>query len=214
MGVAPDLIEDHQPLPTAYVAKYIPKDKFIVCHAGTIGQTNALDVFFEAAGLLKDEPIHFLLVGDGDLKASYQQAFQHLANVSFAPAVPKRQVSSLLSYCDTTYFSTFRSKIWDYGLSLNKLIDYMLAAKPVIGSYSGYPSMINEAGCGSLVPAGDAAALQAELLKMSRMPEADRTVMGQKGREWILANRDYALLARQYLGIALPDIDREEAIME
>jgi hypothetical protein len=49
---------------------------------------------------------------------------------------------------------------------------------------------------------------------MSRMPEADRTVMGQKGREWILANRDYALLARQYLGIALPDIDREEAIME
>jgi hypothetical protein len=74
--------------------------------------------------------------------------------------------------------------------------------------------MINEAGCGSLVPAGDAAALQAELLKMSRMPEADRTVMGQKGREWILANRDYALLARQYLGIALPDIDREEAIME
>lgn len=212
MGVAPDLIEDHQPLPKEYVAKHIPKNKLIVCHAGTIGQTNALEVFFEAAGMLEDQPLHFLLVGDGDLKASYQQRFQHLANVSFAPAVPKRQVSALLSHCDIVYFSTFRSKIWDYGLSLNKLIDYMLAAKPVIGSYSGYPSMLNEAGCGSFVPAGDAAALKAELLKMSRMPESDRANMGQKGREWILANRHYSVLSRQYLEISLPDIDRKEAV--
>lgn len=95
-------------------------------------------------------------------------------------------------------------------MSLNKLIDYMLAAKPVIGSYSGFPSMINEAGCGSFVPAGNAAALKAELLKMSRMTEADRTYMGQKGREWILANRHYSVLSRKYLEVALPHIDREE----
>ena len=43
-----------------------------------------------------------------------------------------------------------KSKVWDYGQSMNKIVDYMMAGKPVVASYSGYPSMLNEAGSGIL----------------------------------------------------------------
>lgn len=59
-------------------------------------------------------------------------------------------VQSVLSHADVLYLSTFNSKVWNYGQSLNKLIDYMVAARPIIASYSGYRSMVDESGAGFL----------------------------------------------------------------
>ena len=42
----------------------------------------------------------------------------------------------------------------------NKLIDYMMAGKPVVASYSGYQSMLNEANAGLFVPAGSMLSLR------------------------------------------------------
>ena len=41
-------------------------------------------------------------------------------------------VQSVLSRCDLLYFSVHVSTVWKYGQSLNKVIDYMLAGKPVV----------------------------------------------------------------------------------
>ena len=74
-----------------------------------------------------------------------------MTNISFAPKVKKAQVQSVLRHCDVLYFSVEDSKVWRYGQSLNKLIDYMHARKARLSaSYSGYPSMLNEAQCGVL----------------------------------------------------------------
>jgi glycosyltransferase involved in cell wall biosynthesis len=205
MGVAPEQLSEALPLPDDYAEVHIPKDKIIICHAGTIGQTNALEILFTVARQMQGHPhIHFLLVGDGDLKSRFQAENSDLANVSFAPAVSKDLVQSVLAHCHVTYFSTYPSKVWDYGLSLNKLIDYMLAGRPVIGSYSGYPSMLNESGGGTFVPAGDAEALRLEIMRLATLAAAKRKLAGQAGRAWVLANRQYSQLARDYLEIALP----------
>lgn len=205
MGIDQSQLAEPLPLPADYVAAHIPTDKFLVCHAGTIGKTNALEVLFETAKLMTANPdIHFLLVGDGDLKTHFQAATADLSNVSFAPAVPKAQVQSVIRCCDVTFFSTYPSKIWDYGLALNKLIDYMLAGRPIIGSYSGFPSMLNESGGGSFVPACDAAALHAEILRYAGLDPTERERIGMAARGWIVANRQYGDLARKYLDIVLP----------
>jgi glycosyltransferase involved in cell wall biosynthesis len=86
---------------------------------------------------------------------------------------------------------------------LNKVIDYMMADKPVVASYTGFPSMINEAECGSYVPAGDVMALQKEVERYAEMPEAERVVMGAKGKNWLLTHRQYSKLATDYLSIML-----------
>jgi glycosyltransferase involved in cell wall biosynthesis len=207
MGIAPEQVGIPEPLPPDYAAAHIPAGKFIVCHAGTIGKTNALEVFFDAARNMQSHTgIHFLLVGDGDLKANFQAQNADLPNVSFAPAVPKALVQSVLRHCDVTYFSTYRSKVWDYGMSLNKVTDYMLAGRPIIGSYSGYPSMLNESGGGKFVPAGDAAALEAEILRLVALGSAARQALGRSARNWIVANCQYRILAQCFRDIILPDL--------
>ena len=50
---------------------------------------------------------------------------------------------------------------------MNKIIDYMIAGKPILGSYSGYPSMVNKANCGWFVPAEDPIASSTEIESLS-----------------------------------------------
>lgn len=215
MGVSEDDVAssnpDHpsfEPLPARYISEHIrsriPQGRFVVCHAGSIGITNALDVFFECAdSFAAEDGVSFLIVGDGDLKQSYMQRYGHLPHVVFAPKVPKRQVHALLQECDLVYFSVHPSKVWRYGQSLNKVIDYMLSGKPVLTSYSGYPSMVNEADCGSFVPAGDALTLKQAVLRFQAMGAEERQAMGRRGREWLIENRGYASLAKNFLSVLL-----------
>lgn len=206
MGVDDAQVAGAEPLPPGYVEQHIPLDKFVVCHAGTIGITNALDTIFACARAMQDNPyVHFLIVGEGDLRASYERQCADLVNVSFAPAVPKVMVQSVLQHCDLLYFSVHASRVWRYGQSLNKIIDYMLAGKPIVASYSGYPSMIDEAGAGTFVPAGDVDALRAAITEYSKMPAGQRNALGAASRKWLLLNRNYARLANDYLDLALPE---------
>lgn len=210
MGIDPLLLNGTAPLPDGWADEWIPRDRFIVCHAGTIGITNALDTLLQCARSMKaHDGIHFLIVGDGDLKERHRQECADLPNVTFAPAVPKEQVQSVLARCDLLYFAVHRSNVWRFGLSLNKLIDYMLAAKPVLASYTGHPSMIDEAGAGSFVPAGDAAALKTEILRYAHLPPTEREEMGARGRAWLLRERTYAKLAAELLRISLPDAGQD-----
>lgn len=213
MGTDSTMLSDVIDVPEEYDAKYLPKGKFVVAHVGAIGITNALDTFLDCAESLSgNTEIHFLVVGDGDLRKHYQTRFGHLPNLTFAPKVPKQMVQSVLARCDLLYFSVHRSAVWRFGQSLNKVIDYMLSGRPIVASYTGYPSMINEAGCGTYVPAGDVTALRAEIVRFSELPELERMAMGARGREWILANRNYLALARDYLAILFPGQEQSSTV--
>lgn len=84
-------------------------------------------------------------------------------------------------------------------MSLNKLIDYMMSGKPVIASYSGFPSMIDEADCGEFVPSGDAEKLMDRISEYAVKPSASLEEMGDRGREWLIKNRTWEAVAEEYL---------------
>lgn len=191
-----------EPLPKYFIEQYIPIDKFIVCHAGSIGTDNYLGYLFECARLLsKNEKIHFLIIGEGDLKQKYQEDNNDLNNITFAPRVEKNQVQSVLKHVDVVYFSTGKSILWEYGQSLNKVIDYMFSAKPIIASFSGYPSMINEAQCGVYVPAENTLALKEKIEFFSNLPKDKLQEIGNNGKDWIVKNRNINTVAKEYLKI-------------
>ncbi len=200
MGVSKGMLINPQDISPEYIKKHLKPGYFNVVFAGSIGITNALDTFFKAAEILKNNSkIRFIIVGDGALKNSYLKQFGYLPNLIYFPKVDKNQVQSFLAYADLVYFSVFKSKVWDYGQSLNKIIDYMISAKPIIASYSGYPSMINESGCGYFIPAEDYHSLVIKIKEMALMTEFDRNTMGARGLSWLLENRLYERLAEDYL---------------
>lgn len=201
-GVDIKLYEDPEKLNDEYKNKFIPKDKFIIGYAGTIGKSNALDTLVNVADELKDNnKIHFLLVGDGDYRVELMERSSHLSNITFAPKVKKAQVQSVIQYCDVLYDSVIASKLYDYGLSRNKWIDYMYAGKPMLVSFRGFKSMINEAGNGYFVQPENEEELINKIIELHHLPSEGLNELGQRGRKWLLENRTFEKLSVQYLNI-------------
>ncbi len=77
----------------------------------------------------------------------------------------------------------------------------MMAGKPILASYSGYQSMVNEANCGLFVPAEDEEALIKGIGIMTEKSEVELEEMGQRGKDWLIQNRQWNTLADNYLSI-------------
>ena len=171
-----------------------------VGYAGSIGLSNALDTIVRCARQLKnDNRFRFVFAGDGDQRLAYMEMTRDCPNITWLGSLPRTEVHAHLSSCNLLYFATHKSKVWEYGLSLNKLTDYLLSARPVLGSYSGFPSIIDEAGCGLSVPAADEVALVHALHKFLATSPEELLQMGERGRRWLFENRTWARLAADYL---------------
>jgi glycosyltransferase involved in cell wall biosynthesis len=205
MGYSESTALEEAPPADSVVAQYPEIQGFVVTYAGTVGASNALEPMFRAAEELQGtSDVHFVVLGDGGLLPDFKRRFGGLSNVTFIPKVPKHAVQAVLSRADVLYLSMHGTEVTKYGQSLNKLIDYMMAGKPVLASYSGFESMINEAGCGSFVAAGDAHALADEIRRYAAMDEARRRDLGERGRRWVLEHRAFSRLAEDYLPILFP----------
>lgn len=199
-GYDEDCLLGGEDLPKDYIDKYIPQNKFIIGYAGAVGTSNALETFFDTAIEMQNhKDTHFLVLGWGDKLEHFKQITSELDNITFAPKVNKNQVQSVIENCDILYDSVKQVDLYRFGLSRNKWIDYMFAGKPLIVSYSGYKSMLNEAGCGSFIEAGSVNALKEEILKYKNLTVAELNEMGLKGRNWLLKNRSYSKLADDFL---------------
>jgi glycosyltransferase involved in cell wall biosynthesis len=177
-------------------------DSFVIAYAGTLGSTNPLDDLFEVAEeFLSDAKIKFLVIGGGSKLETLRDSYKDLSNVFFAGPKSREETLCILNKCSVLYFATYDSKIWRFGQSLNKVLDYMLSARPMIGSYSGFPSMINEAKCGVLVAPGDKVALKKAIDNLRKLDKVSLDSMGVRGKEWLCANRKYASLGDKYAEI-------------
>jgi glycosyltransferase involved in cell wall biosynthesis len=182
------------------VARQIPSDKFIVGYAGTIGLANGMDYFLEAANLLRDrDEILFVMAGKGNEKEKFVQKAKEygLRNVLFLPPVPKKQIFSLLQKFDVCV-SFLTKNLFRFGVSPNKIFDYMLAGKPVLFFVNSPGNPVEKSGCGWVIPEVSVEEVAQSVLKMSRLDKEERQKMGQRGKEYVLQNHTFQVLAARY----------------
>lgn len=83
--------------------------------------------------------------------------------------------------------------------SPNKVFEAMMLAKPIIvAKDTNADHLVNEAGCGLIVPYGDLNALEAALESLSNNPEVQRT-FGRRGREAYIKKYDWRIMQRRLL---------------
>lgn len=182
------------------------KETFELMYAGTHGLANGLQVVLEAAERLQNHPVRFRLVGDGPDKPRLMAMAEEngLKNIVFEQPVSKSQIPGLLREADAFLMVLRDSPVFRWGVSPNKLFDYMAAARPVIFSVNTPLNPVAAAGAGITAPAEDADALAEAALELSTMSPEERWQMGLRGRKYVEENHNLNLLANK-LELVLSD---------
>lgn len=175
--------------------------RFIVGYVGSHGLTDTLNTLIEAALLMKDYPVTFVFVGDGPEKERLRKRTMQmgLENVLFLPPVAKSAIPGLLDMMDVLYIGCESKSIYRFGVSPNKLFDYMMSGKPVIQSIEAGNDYVRETGCGVSIRPGDPRAIAEAVTAMSQMTSAEREEKGARGKEYVMTHHDYSVLAERFL---------------
>jgi glycosyltransferase involved in cell wall biosynthesis len=199
-GISLDEMQTAESLPQE-IAKKIPDNKFIVGYTGTIGIANVLDCFLEAAKLLKErEDILFVIVGEGKEKESLVEKYAMLKNVLFIDAIKKQQVQSMLQKFDACYIGLKKEKLFKYGVSPNKLFDYMYSAKPIVYAIdSGKANIVALAECGITVEAENPSSIAEGIMNLYAQSNEDRERLGKNAKRYVLEHFTYEKLAQKFI---------------
>lgn len=176
------------------------KYKYLLGYAGGMGESNALEYLLDAIKLMpSDQSIGFVLVGDGNLKEDLIKQTANDDRVLILPPIDKNQVQDFLSYMDVLYIGWHDSPIYRFGISPNKIFDYMLSKKPILHSVNASNDLVKIANCGVSVRAQDPVAIRDGIKQLINLGANNREILGINGYNYVCANHDYQILARKFL---------------
>ena len=180
--------------------------RFVVGYAGGLSKYYALEHLVAAAKIVQgfSDEIRFVLAGKGESRDLLEMLIGNhgIRNVTFLGPIDKGLVHGFLSRCHVCFLGLAAIEANRYGISCNKLYDYMQAAKPVLCS-SNVPDYLNpvvQASCGLGVEAESAEAIAEGITRLFNISQVERDVMGSRGLAWVRKNHDMKQIADRYLG--------------
>lgn len=193
------LSEDH----LSFLRNLRKNNKFIVGFAGAHGIANSLRVVIDAVATLNDNNIVLVLVGTGQEKENLVRHVngRSIANVYFLPPVDKLMIPSLLENMDILYIGLQKQSLFRFGISPNKMFDYMMAKKPIIQAIEAGNNIVREAKCGIDVEPDNKDEVVKAICRLQEMPEEQRKQLGENGYEFVFQNHTYSVLGQKFLNI-------------
>jgi len=191
------------PSPGSQNSEHKPQDDFVVGYVGALSTYYCIDDLIEAAKELSGERgIRFRVVGGGEDYGRLKElvSYYGLSNVSFSGKVTRAQVSKELSMFDVCYVGLKNVDANLYGISCNKIFEYMYASKPIISNYRSNYDPVKMASCGVSVFPGSSSEI-AEAVRNMRENPSIAAEMGKKGREYFDANHDFRLISDVYMKV-------------
>lgn len=182
------------------------KDEPLIGLIARIARVKSLELFIEASAITaRNHPyVRFAIVGGahGEENEEYLEELKSLAQKLGVGDrlifVGRRDdIHRIVSAFD---IGTLTSRSEGFGLAL---VEFMSAAKPVVGtSVGGVLDIITDGVDGYLVPYGDAGAIASAFLKLLSSP-ATAMEMGKRGREKVERQFNAVTLAEKLKGIYL-----------
>ena len=176
---------------------------FSVVFAGNVGVGQAVEVIVEAAAILQNHPeIQFVVFGQGSRwDWMCDQVLQRgLNNLHLPGRYPVETVPGLMQKSSVLLVSLADQPIFAATVP-NKVQAYMAVGRPILACLNGEGArLVLEAGAGLAVPAEDAHGLAEAVLRLYKMPEGERTAMGDNGRRYFKEHFDHERLTDELLG--------------
>jgi glycosyltransferase involved in cell wall biosynthesis len=198
-------IEKEKTIPLSQnILEKIPQNKFIIAYAGTVGIANNLEYMIEVARELKEyHDIHFIILGQGGEKQKLQDKLEGLGldNMTFLEPIKKEMVKSFLEKIDVSFISLLPEKLFRFGVSPNKVFDYMYAKKPIIWAIEAGNNLVEESECGISVHLNNIQELKGAVLELKSLPTEKLKELGQNGYNFVNTHHNYMMLAKKLIKI-------------
>ncbi|MDN5843870.1 MAG: glycosyltransferase family 4 protein [Alcaligenaceae bacterium] len=190
-------------------------DGFTLMYFGSHGQANGLDNVLQAMALVERMPdaplVRLRLIGDGPLKPALQELARTLGlhGVQFEAPVPKRQIPILAAQADAFVIGVLDLPgLYRFGISMNKLFDYLAAARPIVIASNAANNPVADAQAGLTVAPGNPEVLAEAIVRIASVPLVERQRMGHAGRTYVERHHSFEQLARR-LSETLDDVCAE-----
>jgi glycosyltransferase involved in cell wall biosynthesis len=175
-------------------------DRTVVLDAGTLGYAAGLDVLLGAADLLREQPIAFVLAGDGSERERLEKFAKErgLDNVIFVGAQPPESVARLYSIASVAAVTLLDRPLF-VGMRPARLMAAMACGKPVVLSAGGSAAdIVSESGSGIVTRPEDPAELADAVMTLVNAPDHAAT-MGQNGRRFVEEHYTWQALVAAWL---------------
>ena len=154
---------------------------FKVVYAGSLRRVYNFGLILDAAKLIPDPDVKFLVFGDGDEMEALQQRVRDegIRNVVFKGRVPKQAVPSIVSKADLNLAHWEMTPLLRVGESCNKTFEYLAAGKPVFYTVRPGYSIVEKHHCGKLTQGFSPQDIADGILAMKNMSPDERKTMGE-----------------------------------
>ncbi|MFC2002755.1 glycosyltransferase family 4 protein [Chloroflexota bacterium] len=181
--------------------KYQLHKSRVIVYVGTLGKARYLSVLIQAFSETKRKRgnMKLLIVGEGSDEENLKILTTKLKirnDVIFTGWVPQEEALGFISAADIGISPIPPSSFYKLSSPI-KILEYLAMAKPVVANKEipEHRKVLEESGGGILVPFTPEAFANA-IIKLLDNPQ-EAAEMGDKGREWVVKNRSYEILARQ-----------------
>ncbi len=177
----------------------------IVVYTGAMGAPNYVGSLVGAMEVLRqrgDDRVRAVIVGRGEESDAISLFVKEKGlqeRVALFGQIPKADIHALLAEADVGYISLRPEPLFRFGVSPNKLFDYMMASLPVLFAVEAGNDPVEEAGCGYSVPPGDRHSIADALARFASSTPDERRQMGQRGYRYVRMHHSYERLAAEYL---------------
>jgi hypothetical protein len=148
--------------------------RFVVGYVGTHGMCQALETVVEAAGLINDERVVFVLLGDGARKQALRDAAaaKGVTNILFVDTVSKSEVPAFWSVLDVSLTHLQRTPLFQTVIP-SKLFESMGMGIPILHGVDGESAeIVRDCGVGEVFRSEDSRDLADRVMRLANAPEA------------------------------------------
>jgi len=183
-----------------FAYKYGLVKKFTVLYSGNMGRCHDMETIFNAAKMLRDEPIQFVCIGAGAKRSNLIERVEAagLDSFVFLPYQDKETLPFSLTACDLSLVSVIPGM--ESLVAPSKLYSALASGRPIAavcpqGTY--IQDMLKDSSCGETFLNGDSQGLADFILRLSRDSELTEK-MGKAARYYIEENFTPELISQQY----------------
>ena len=190
------------------ILPYQKGDIFRITYLGAHGTANDLHTLVRAMELIEMShgirSIECHLIGAGPVKQEliHYCAARGMNQVFFHPPVSKTRIAKTALKTDAFVLCGRKlPAIYRYGISMNKIADYMAMGRPIIMAMDSVNNPVAEARAGICVAPECSEELAGAIIMMAGMSEDELREMGHKGRRHADKIYDMRVLAGRLAGI-------------